>query len=110
MGSKEEPPFSQQDGSGEVCEKVDGKEEEKVGWLLQEAAAPKGGVKNEPRRGQVTVRGNTRTDEDTGLDAHGEEFRQLGTPRKSSRKSSAASLATMAGPVEGMSCEFIEAP
>ena len=69
MASKEEPPFSQQDGSGEVREKVDGREEEKVGWLLQEAAAPRGGAECEPRRGQVTVRGNNRTDEDTGLDA-----------------------------------------
>ena len=108
MGSKEEPPFSQQDGSGEVREKVDSKEVEKLGWLFQ-AAAPEGGVGSKPRRGQDTVRWDTRTDEETGLDAHGEEFRQLGTPRKSSRKSSAASLATMAGPVEGMSCEFIEA-
>ena len=99
MGSKEEPPFSQQDGSGEVREKVDPKEEEKLGWLFQ-AAAPGGGVGSEPRRGQDKVRWDTRTDEDTGLDAHGEELRRLGTPWMSARLSSAECMAAMAGPAE----------
>jgi len=55
VGSKEEPLFSQQDCS-EVREKVDSKEEEKLGWLLQENAAPEGGAGSEPTRGQDTVR------------------------------------------------------
>jgi hypothetical protein len=71
LDSKEEVAFSEQEGSSETVPRVGiGAVREKSGLLLQEVAAPEGGVRNELKRGQVSALANTRASEDPGLEAH----------------------------------------